>query len=279
MRSGLPPSLWLVGVPFALYAVGLAVVSALVPYAPALDDPEWLALARHFADTGTLDPEGLFRRVPLWQILLAASTSLLGDRSGVVLLQAASVLTVFVVLAHRAREGRATVGSTAAVACVFALSPQALLYSRHAANELFVGALSVLVLVLAERARGRRAVAVGALVGCAAMTKLAAAALALPAVWLLRGRGDTGRSLVAFSAGVVLVVVPLASLALLASTVHSEFRVSVAPLESVATVTSGYPSFFVHADILSGSAASPVVSATPFHRSSDTVLPYLCCER
>jgi len=214
MRSGLPPSLWLVGVPFALYAVGLAVVSALVPYAPALDDPEWLALARHFADTGTLDPEGLFRRVPLWQILLAASTSLLGDRSGVVLLQAASVLTVFVALAHRAREGRATVGSTAAVACVFALSPQALLYSRHAANELFVGALSVLVLVLAERARGRRAVAVGALVGCAAMTKLAAAALALPAVWLLRGRGDTGRRLAAFSAGVVLVVVPLASLAL-----------------------------------------------------------------
>lgn len=54
----------------------------------------------------------------------------------------------------------------------------------------------------------------GALVGCAAMTKLAAAALALPALWLVGRGAASGRRLALFFAGVALVVVPLASLAL-----------------------------------------------------------------
>lgn len=215
MRNRSLGSLWLVAMPFAAYAIGLSAVSTLVPYAPALDDPEWLALGRYFAEHGVLDPDGLFRRVPLWQILLGTAIALFGERGGVVLLQAACVLVVFLVLAARAREGRATAGSTLIVACIFALSPQALLYSRHAANELFIGALAVLVLALVDRAERRRALAAGGLVACAAMTKLAALALALPALWFLgRGRPGRGGRLASFAGGFFAVAFPLVLLAL-----------------------------------------------------------------
>ena len=165
---------WLVALPFALYSVALLALSAFVPYAPALDDPEWLALGGYVAEHGALEPDGLFRRVPLWQLLLGAGIALLGDRGGVVTLQVFCVFVAFLLLAKRAERGGATPSSVLIVACAAALSPQFLLYSRHAANELFVGVLAMGVLVLMEQAGWRRALLAGALAGCAAMTKLAA---------------------------------------------------------------------------------------------------------
>jgi hypothetical protein len=216
-RDGLLGDVWLVAPPFVAYAIGLTAISVAVPYRPALDDPELLSLAWHWADHGALDPAGLFRRVPLWQVLLGTGVSALGERAGVIALQAASVLAVLVALAARARAGASSRASTLVVAFLFVLSPQALLYSRHAANELFIGALAAVLIVLAGRAEPvavRRALAAGAVVAAAAMTKLAASVLALPAVWwLARARQGRGGRLAAFAAGWAGVVVPLVILA------------------------------------------------------------------
>jgi hypothetical protein len=206
---------WLVALPFAAYAIGLAALSAAVPYRPALDDPELLTLARHIAEHGSLDPDGLFRRVPLWQLLLGAGVAGIGERAAVVGLQVASVLGILWALAVRAQAGAASQAATLAVALAFALSPQALLYSRHAANELFIGALALATLLLVERASVRRAAVAGAVVGAAVMTKLAAGVLVLPAVWgLTRGRAAIAPRLGAFAAGLAALALPLAWLAI-----------------------------------------------------------------
>jgi hypothetical protein len=216
-RGGRLWAVWLVALPLAAYAIALAAVSAAVPYRPALDDPELLSLARHFAEHGRLDPEGLFRRVPLWQMLLGLGVGTFDERAAVIGLQAASVLAVLLALASRVRSGAAGAGPTLAVGLVFALSPQALLYSRHAANELFIGALAILALLLAERAKRadwRRAATAGAVVGAAAMTKLAAVVLLVPALWtLVRERSHRAARLGAFAGGFAVIAIPLVLLA------------------------------------------------------------------
>ena len=55
-----------VAVPFAVYALALALVSASFPYRPALDDNEWLYLARSVAERGQLAARArnfVFKRV------------------------------------------------------------------------------------------------------------------------------------------------------------------------------------------------------------------------
>jgi len=206
---------WLVTVPFAVYAIGLVALSTVVPYRPALDDPELLSLARHVAEHGSLDPAGLFRRVPLWQLLLGVGVAGVGERAAVVGLQAASVRGIFGALAARARAGAASPAATLAVGLAFALSPQALLYSRHAANELWVGAFALAAILLAERPGVRRAAAAGAVVGAAAMTKVVAGVLLLPAAWcVVRQRMPSWPRLAGLLAGFAALVLPLALLAL-----------------------------------------------------------------
>jgi len=158
-------------------------------------------------------------------MMLGSGFAAVGQAATVALVQAGSVLAVLAMLASRALRGAASPAAVRIVAFVFALSPQALLYSRHAANELFVGALAMAVLVLAERGGLRRAAWAGALVGAAAMSKLAAAVLVAPAIWLMLGRrGESSQTDEArpsawvrgalFAAGVAAVVVPLVVLAL-----------------------------------------------------------------
>ena len=223
--DGVRSAAWLVVPPFAAYLLCLTAISFAIPYQPALDDRELFALAQHWSDSATLDPAGLFRRVPFWQMMLGSGFAAVGQAATVALVQAGSVLAVLAMLASRALRGAASPAAVRIVAFVFALSPQALLYSRHAANELFVGALAVAVLVLAERGGLRRAAWAGALVGVAAMSKLAAAVLVAPAIWLLLGRrGESSQTDEArpsawvrgalFAAGVAAVVVPLVVLAL-----------------------------------------------------------------
>lgn len=213
-RGGSSGAVWLVALPFAAYVIGLVALSAGVPYRPALDDPELLALARHVAEHGSLDPGGLFRRVPLWQLLLGAGVAGVGERVAVVGLQAASVLGILGALAARARAGAASPAATLAVGLAFALSPQALLYSRHAANELFIGALALAALLLAERPGVRRAAAAGAVVAAAAMTKVVAGVLLLPAAWyVFRERIGARPRLVGLLAGFAALALPLGLLA------------------------------------------------------------------
>jgi 4-amino-4-deoxy-L-arabinose transferase-like glycosyltransferase len=95
---------------------------------------------------------------------------------------------------------------------IFLLSPQILLYSRQAVNELFVGLLTVAVMLLGERRGRRAALALGSLVGLALCTKLAAGLLGIVALGYLlreRGRERIAPSLARATVGFALVAVPL----------------------------------------------------------------------
>jgi len=213
-RDGSQRAVWLVALPLGAYALALFMISAAVPYAPALDDPEWGTLARYFAAHGELDPGGLFRRVPLWQILLGSGVALIGERAAVVGLQALCVAAVLGGLAWRAKRGLASERATLGVALAFALSPQALLYSRHAATELAIGALACGIWLLASQTTLRAAAWAGAAAGAATMIKLAALVAGLTGVLLvLQVRDRRASRLAAFAAGFALVVIPLVVLA------------------------------------------------------------------
>ncbi|MEZ4218085.1 MAG: hypothetical protein R3E88_16485 [Myxococcota bacterium] len=234
-------------VPFALWAAAIAVVSAAAPYRPALDDPELLHLARSLAEHHALATDGPFLRVPLWQLLLGAGFAVAPERAAVLGLQAACVALAFASANARRRASwpRADeapgVRARIAVFGALALSPQLVLYARHTPTEIALGALALAAAALAPRAepvlasrdtsapdaaRASRAarslaprfLALGAVVGAAAMTKAAGAALAIPAaVWALRARGAerfAARVAAPLAAGALAVVVPLAALAL-----------------------------------------------------------------
>jgi len=204
----------IVWLPFALYAAALAAAIACVPYRPALDDPEVAHLARSFAATGRLAPGELFLRVPFWQMLLGGVFSLVGERAGVLLVQSAVVLASLATLAAWVRRERLSVPAALAVALLFAASPQIVLYARHLANELFVGWLAMAVVVLATGRARARAVWLGLAVGVAAMTKLAAALLVLPALaGLWRERAARRRNLALAGGALAAVVAPLVVLA------------------------------------------------------------------
>ena len=96
LRAALP-----VALPFAAYAALLATACLAVPYRPALDDPEIQFLARHWAEHGRLAPDGLFLRVPLWQMLVGSANAILGERVGIVALQGAVVFAALCLFARR----------------------------------------------------------------------------------------------------------------------------------------------------------------------------------
>ena len=215
------PLLVAVAVPFLVYAIALALVSALFPYRPALDDNEWLYLAHSVAERGQLAADGVFMRVPLWQLMLGSLVGWAGDRASVLGLQAVAVLGAFVLLARRRLPDVATSGSARWhhsamwVGLLFAVSPQLVLYSRHAATELWIGLFAMAVVSIGERSDSfdvRRAGLLGLVIGAATMTKLAAAVLALPALlylWHARERLPALHGLAAAAAGFAVVVVPL----------------------------------------------------------------------
>jgi hypothetical protein len=205
-----------VALPFAAYAALLAAACLFVPYRPALDDPEIQHLARHWVEHGRLAADGLFVRVPLWQMLVGSANALFGERAGIVVLQAAIVFAALCLFARRnSREGALGAGAVA-LALLFASSPQLVLFSRHTANELFVGTLAMAAFVLGERVDARRAAALGAVVAAAMMTKLAAAVLLVPAILQLRAARATlapARGAWRFALGFGGVALPLYVLA------------------------------------------------------------------
>jgi len=210
-----------VAVPFAVYALALALVSASFPYRPALDDNEWLYLARSVAERGQLAADGAFMRVPLWQLMLGSCVGWAGDRASVFGLQAAAALGAFILLARRGLPAVAASGSSCArhsaigVGLLFAVSPQLVLYSRHAATELWVGLFAMAVVAIGERSNSlnvRRAGLLGLVIGAATMTKLAAAVLVLPALlylWRARERLPALTGFSAAASGFAVIVVPL----------------------------------------------------------------------
>ena len=72
---------------------------------------------------------------------------------------------------------------------MFLLSPQILLYSRQTVNELWIGLLTMAVMLLGERRGARAALPMGVLVGLAACTKPVAGLTGLVAAgYALRDR-------------------------------------------------------------------------------------------
>ena len=211
-------------VPFAAYALALAFVSAQYPYRPALDDNEWLYLAHSVAERGELANDSVFMRVPLWQLMLGGVVGWAGDRAGVLGLQVLAAAGAFWLLARCALRGPGDGATTwrapsaLLVAVVFAVSPQLVLYSRHAVTELWVGLFAMAVVALggpAEKFDRRRAALLGAAVGAAAMTKFSALVLLFPAAiysFRARPRLPAAQAAVWLLGGFAAVVVPLVAM-------------------------------------------------------------------
>jgi len=216
-RAGALRSRRVVALPFVVYLLLLAVAVLAVPYRPALDDAELRFLAAHWAEHGRLDARAeLFLRVPLWQMMLGSAYAVLGERAGLVAVQVAVVLGALWVYARRCERRGLPERSALVAAVIFAVSPQIVLYSRHTVNELFVGLIAMGVVAIGERVDARRALALGALTGAAAMTKVAALVVALPAalyLWRARDRLPLRRSAPRFAGGFAAVAIPLAALA------------------------------------------------------------------
>jgi hypothetical protein len=190
---------------FALARVWLA---SAYPWQRALDDDFFFPETIRWLAGGRLGDGATFARVPLWHLLLGCHLALFG-RAGLLVLQGFVVLATCALYAlwlGPAARRRAAVVPLA----LFLLSPQILLYSRQAANELFIGLLSVAAIVLGARRGPRAALALGVVVGTGFCTKPAALLLAiLVAPALLSDRARVGASLARAAAGFALVTLPL----------------------------------------------------------------------
>lgn len=210
-------ALW-IGIPFALHLCAVALLYALSPWRPAFDDVFHIQDGVRWMQDARLNSDGLFLRVPLWPVMLGSSFSLFGVRPGLFVLQALVVLgsiLCFVryhsLFAERARSTPAWVFALPLL--IFVLSPQLVLYARHAVNELWIGTLTMAVVLCGSRVGSARSFCLGALVAAAAMTKLVALALAAPAALLLFRSGPRRLRNAAWSlAGLSLVGAPLLAL-------------------------------------------------------------------
>ena len=187
------------------------------PWRIGFDDADHISAGLLWAEHGRLSDDGPFLRVPLWPMLLGTFFRPFGIAAGLFLVQSSVVLATLVLyLQYTAPlRGRARPSVIYLPAAVFVLSPQVLLYTRHAVNEPFVGLLTVAVMFAGLKTSIRRAVGLGALCGLAAMTKIAAAALAVPALAMTtRSKATASRAapLAWFALGLTLVVAPIVSL-------------------------------------------------------------------
>jgi hypothetical protein len=203
-----------IAVAFAVFLLARFAVATAVPWQMAFDDFFYLPETQRWLAAGRLGTDGVFLRVPLWNLLLGANFALFGVAHGLLILQGGIVLTAVACQVVWAR--RVAPGSRAALwlpLMIFLLSPQILLYSRQAVNELLIGLLSMLLILVGERRGIRAALALGALVGLATMTKLPGVMLgAVALVYVLREASQRAPGLLRLGLGFVAVVLPLVAL-------------------------------------------------------------------
>jgi hypothetical protein len=201
---------WVLGA-FAVYALARAWVAHAVPWRRAFDDFFFLPETFRWLAGGRLGEDATFARVPLWHLMLGSHFAVFRGYA-LIMLQGWIVLATIAVYA-------AWVGPRAArirwlPLFVFLLSPQILLYSRQAVNELWIGLLTIAVMLLGERRGARAALPMGVLVGLAACTKPAAGLNALIALgYALRDRSPRAPALARLALGVALVSLPLLAIA------------------------------------------------------------------
>jgi hypothetical protein len=192
---------------FGVYALARAWIASEVPWRRAFDDFFFLPETFRWLGGGHLGEDATFARVPLWHLMLGAHFAVFAGYA-LVVLQGWIVLATIAVYA-------AWVGARAGLArwlplVVFLLSPQILLYSRQAVNELWIGLLTIAVMLLGERRGARAALPMGVLVGLAACTKPAAGLGAVIALgYALRDGAPRALPLARLGIGVALVALPL----------------------------------------------------------------------
>jgi hypothetical protein len=207
-------------------AVGIAAATAFLvchlliishyPYRQGFDDFDHVPAAIQWSEQQSLSDGGLFLRVPLWPMLLGTVYHLCAPRvhTAIFVLQAAIVLaTIGCCLVF----GRKELGARMQVVCflpifLFALSPQTLLYARHAVNEPFIGLLTVLIMVTGTAGYSMKPLLLGVLCGMAWMTKIISVLLALPALGYIgceRGAKHALRDALIFLLGIALIVAPI----------------------------------------------------------------------
>jgi hypothetical protein len=202
----------------ALFLTAFAVLISTTSFHLGFDDAEHVTAALHWRDHLRLETGGPFVRVPLWQVLLGTLFAWLPPGLAVALFQCAVVLVaIALAVRHLARlpEPRPLPLLAAAPVFAFALSPQVLLYGRHPVNEPWVGLLAMGVLYLGTGSARGRAFGMGLLCGAAAMTKLMAGALLVPAaVFAWRGKPRERRvgALALLSLGAAVAAGPFAAL-------------------------------------------------------------------
>jgi hypothetical protein len=194
-------------VAFAVYALARVWISHEVPWRRAFDDGFFIPETIRWLRGGHLGEDATFARVPLWHLLLGAHYTVFRTH-------ALPVLQGWIVLASIAVYA-AWVGPRATRVrwlplLVFVLSPQILLYSRQSVNELWIGLLTMGVMLLGDRGGARAALPMGVLVGLAACTKPAAGLTGLVALgYALRDPSPRAPALARLAAGTALVALPL----------------------------------------------------------------------
>jgi len=193
---------------FALYAAARVWLANAFPWHRAFDDDFFLPETfRWIGGKGYLGEKATFARVPVWHWLLGAHFELF-RRYGLVVLQAWIVLGAIAVYAAWVDAGRGRARWLPLL--VFVLSPQILLYSRQGVNELWIGLLTLCVMLLGERRGTAAALPMGALVGLALCTKPAAGLLAIAAAgYALRGAQRPAIALARVALGGALVALPI----------------------------------------------------------------------
>lgn len=203
----------------AMLVCGLATwwISSHYPWRRGFDDFDHIPAALRWAKELRLSDDSLFLRVPFWPMLLGTFFRIFGVTAGLLLVQAGVVFGTLVIYFRYTASLRSRVHPAMIYLppAVFLLSPQVLLYSRHAVNEPFIGLLAATVLLVGREVSSRRGFGLGILCGVATMSKIASAALIVPAVvMLLHSRLGTvrARALVGLVLGMTLVLAPLVTL-------------------------------------------------------------------
>lgn len=186
------------------------------PYRQGFDDFDHVPAAIQWSKHQSLSDDGLFLRVPFWPILLGTVIHVFAPRihTAILVLQAAIVFaTIGCCLAFVHRE----LGARMPIVCffpifIFALSPQTLLYARHAVNEPFIGLLTVLIMLTGTADNRMKPLLLGVLCGIAWMTKIISVLLALPALGYIgckKGAKQALRDALILLSGMALIVVPV----------------------------------------------------------------------
>lgn len=187
------------------------------PWRVGFDDADHISAALRWAESWRLSDDGPFLRVPFWPMLLGTFFRIFGVKVGLFLVQASVVLGTLILyfLYTAPLRKHAHPAAIYLPPAVFVLSPQVLLYTRHAVNEPFVGLLAAAVMLVGRKASLGRGFVVGVLCGLASMTKIASAALVVPALAVaLRSRAVAFRALTLawFTLGLAVVIAPIVAL-------------------------------------------------------------------